>query len=69
MKEHAKEFYSEKEKLCLKDESDKFDILEVLKKEECKGPFTTCEEIIRYLALDIDDTQRNKRLYKEVKYA
>ena len=69
LKEHAKELYSEKEKSCLKDESDKFDILEVLKKEECKGPFTTCEEIDRYLALDIDDTQRNKRLYNEVKYA
>ena len=69
LNEHAKEAYSEKEKSCLKDESDKLDVLEKLKEEEFKGLFTNSEEIDQYLVLDIADAEKNKRMYNEIKYA
>ena len=40
-----------------------------LKKEVTPGPFTSENEIKRYLLHQVDDDTKNKRMYDEVRYA
>ena len=68
IKAHQDETYSDKEKSCLKKESTKY-LLEILKKEDIPGPFTSEDEIKRYLLHQIDDDTKNKRVYDKVRYA
>ena len=69
IKTHQQDAYTEKEKSCLKDESTKYELLEKLKNEIVPGPFTNEEEIRNYLECDLDDDEKNKRMYDEVKFA
>ena len=51
-------------------DSDKYQLLEELKKDEnLPGPFVSDNEVQQYACLDIDDETKNKRLYKEIRYA
>ena len=70
VKEHQENKYSEKERIRLKDESIKYDLLSSLKKETLSGPFTSPEEIENYINnSDEEKNLRNIRMYNEVKYA
>ena len=70
VKEHQEDKYSEKERIRLKDEATKYELLSSLKKESMPGPFTSPEEIDTYITnSDEEDNQKNKRMYDEVKYA
>ena len=68
MKALEKKGYSEKEALNIRTELSRLKDLECLK--SLSGPFTKTEEIQFYMAnQDIDDKEKNKRLYIEVRYA
>jgi hypothetical protein len=70
VKEHQENKYGEKERIRLKDESIKYDLLSSLKKETMSGPFTSPEEIDNYINnSDEEENQKNIRMYNEVKYA
>ena len=70
VKEHQENQYSEKERIRLRDESIKYELLSSLKKESISGPFTSPEEIDSCIRnSDEEENQRNKRMYNEVKYA
>ena len=69
IKAHQQEAYSEKEKSCLKSESTRYELLEMLKKEDIPGPFTSETEIREYIVTASEDSEKNKRMYNEVKYA
>ena len=69
IREHQAKGFSEKETANLKTNAQKYSILEQLKKESMPGPFTKPEDIKNYLACELDDAAKNKRLYMEVKYA
>ena len=70
VKEHQENKYSEKERIRLKDESIKYDLLSLLKKETLSGPFTSPEEIENYINnSDEEENLKNIRMYNEVKYA
>ena len=66
---HQEKTYSNKEKSCLKDDSTKYDILEILKKEGTPGPYTNEDKLKRYLLLKVDDDMKNKCISDKVKYA
>ena len=66
---HAKEAYSDKQKASLHEESIKYDLLERLKREEIRGPFTSEKEIRNYLDSKQDEKAKNKQLYDEICYA
>ena len=61
--------FSKKEKSSLHQESQKYNLLELLKKEEFQGPFVSEDKVMKYMALKIDDKIKNTRLYNEVRYA
>ena len=69
IREHQAKGFSEKETANLKTDAQKYSILEQLKKESMPGPFTKPEDIKNYLACELDDAAKIKRLYMEVKYA
>ena len=69
IKAHQDEIYSDKEKSCLKKESTKYYLLEKLKREDIPGPFTSEDEIKRYLLHQVDNDTKNKRMYDKVRYA
>ena len=61
------ENYNEKEKVTLREESIKYELLEKLKAEEVPGPFTNSSEVQKYgLSIKYSDTEKNKRMYCEV---
>ena len=69
MKLLQKEGYDEKKLLNAKKESKRRKDLAFLKSQTPPGPFTNADEIRQYNTLDIDESQRNKRMYIEVRYA
>ena len=70
VREQRDQAFTEKEKKNLKYDSDKYELMEELKKEKVfPGPFVSDEEVQQYLSLNLDDEAKNKRLYKEVRYA
>ena len=70
VKEHQEDKYSETERIRLKDEATKYELVSSLKKESMPGPFASPEEIDTYITnSDEEDNQKNKRMYDEVKYA
>ena len=69
LKEQQTKDFSKKEKSSLHQESQKYNLLELLKKEELQGPFVSEDKVMKYMALKIDDKIKNTRLYNEVRYA
>ena len=69
VKEHQKNGFSEKESANLKTDAQKYSILEQLKNYTLPGPFTCPEDIQTFLASDVSNDEKNKRLFLEVKYA
>ena len=61
--------FSKKEKSSLHQESQKYNLLELLKKEEFQGPFVSEDKVMKYMALKMDDNIKNTRFYNEVRYA
>lgn len=43
--------------------------LEFLKTQSLVGPFTSAEEVEKYMKSEVDEEQRNKCLYTEMWYA
>ena len=68
-KEQQTKDFPEKEKSSLHQESQKYNLLELLKKYKFQGPFVSEDEVMKYMALKIDDKIKNTRLYNEVRYA
>ena len=68
-KEQQTKDFPEKEKSSLHQESQKYNLLELLKKDKFQGPFVSEDEVMKYMALKIDDKIKNTRLYNEVRYA
>ena len=58
-----------KEKPSLHQESQKYNLLQLIEKEKFQGPFVSEDEVMKYMALKIDDKIKNTRLYNEVRYA
>ena len=70
VQEQQLETFTEKEKKNLKYDSDKYKQLEELGNSRVfPGPLVTDDEVRQYISLDLDDDIKNKRLYKEVRYA
>ena len=70
VQEQQLEAFTEKEKKNLKYDSDKYEQLEELRNDMVfPGPLVTDNEVRQYIGLDLDDHIKNKRLYKEVRYA
>ena len=69
LKEQQTKDFSEKEKSSLHQELQKYNLLELLKKEKFQGPFVSEDEVMKYMALKIDDKIKNTRLYNQVRYA
>ena len=68
-KEQQTKDFPEKEKSSLHQESQKYNLLELLKRYKFQGPFVSEDEVMKYMALKIDDKIKNTRLYNEVRYA
>ena len=62
------EAYSEKEKVALREESVKYELLEKLKNKEFPGPFAKEDDVKNFMLLNYNDDVKNKRLYIEVRY-
>jgi len=70
VKEHELNLYTEKERIMVRDESTKYELLSTLKKETIPGPFTSPEEVDYYIKNNNEkEKKRNRRMYNEVKYA
>ena len=69
LKEQQTKDFSDKEKSSLHQESQKYKLLELLKKEKFQGPFVFDDEVMKYMALKIDHKIKNTRLYNEIRYA
>ena len=69
LKEQQAKDFSEKGKSSLHQESQKYNLLQLIEKEKFQGPFVSEDEVMKYMALKIDDKIKNTRLYNEVRYA
>lgn len=69
MAEIEKEGLQLKEASSLAQEKKKLQDLEFLKTQSPVGPFTSAEEVEKYMKSEVDEEQRNKRLYTEMRYA
>ena len=69
MAEIKKEGLQLKEASSLAQEKKKLQDLEFLKTQSPVGPFTSAEEVEKYMKSEVDEEQRNKRLYTEMRYA
>ena len=54
LKEQQTKDFSEKEKSSLHQESQKYNLLELLKKEKFQGPFVSEHKVMKYMALTND---------------
>ena len=59
LKEQQTKDFSEKEKSSLHQESLKYNLLELLKKETFQGPFVSEDEVMKYMVLKIDKMKCN----------
>ena len=65
-----KEGISEKEAAALSNDRKKLEDLEFLRRQQPPGPFTSAEEVDEFMAMtEIDEEERQIRLYIEVRYA
>ena len=71
MEEIEKEGMSLKEAASLTQEKKKLQDLEFLKAQTPPGPFTSADEVEKYMKdeVDVDEAEKNERLYVEVRYA
>ena len=69
MKELEQKGFDAKEALNLKKDASKLKDLEFLKNQDIPGPFSSAEEVDKYLESPKSDKAKQDRLYKEVRYA
>ena len=70
MKVLEKEGLASKEAASLSEESKKLRDLDFLKTQSPPGPFTSAEEVDKYLSNDsVTESEKNQRLYIEIRYA
>ena len=61
--------YSEREKASLQIEASKYRLLHELKSQQTPGPFTSEDDVEAYMQSNVENSSKNSRLYKEVRYA
>ena len=61
--------YDKKKLINAKKESNKLKDLTYLKSQVSPGPFTTADEVRSNIRLPLEENEKNKRLYVEVRYA
>ena len=61
--------YTDKEMLNIKKDSVKLKNLESLKSQDIPGPFTSKDQVESFMKQDINNNDKNVRLYNEVRYA
>ena len=66
MAEMEKEGLQLKRASSLAQEKKKLQDLEFLKTQSPVGPFTSAEEVEKYMKSEVDEEQRNKRLYTQI---
>ena len=64
-----KQGYNEKKLINVKKESNKLNNLTHVKSQVPPGPFRTADEAHNYIRLPLEENEKNKRLYVEVRYA
>ena len=69
IKQHLEKGYTEKEAANLKADSVKLKLLELLKQESPPGPFTTAEDVTKYMKMNVIPEKKNKRMHIEIRYA
>ena len=61
--------YNKNKLISAKKESNKLQDLTYLKSQVSPGPFSTADEVRSNIRLPLEENQKNKRLYVEVRYA
>ena len=61
--------YDGKKLINAEKESNKLKDLTYLKSQVPGGPFSTADEVRSYISLALEENEKNKRLYVEVRYA
>ena len=69
VKKQEADGFSQKQIVNMKTESQKYEILEFLKKQPTTGPFTNVEEVRKFMRMEPEGKDKVARLRKEVHYA
>ena len=62
IKQHLEKGYIEKEAANLKADSIKLNLLELLKQESPPGPFTSAEDVTKYMKMNVMLEKKNKKM-------